>query len=207
VKVYLVRHGETEGNVGNIYQTELTPLTAKGIAQAELIAKRLEGLGIRRIYSSPHLRAMKTSEILSRTLKVPFESWKDLMEIRRPKEIRGKKPNDPGVAEIEQRMLKGFTRKDLRISDEENFFDVSGRAIKVLNELAKKPKDENIICVSHGTFIKTLVSNILLTDNLTPEIFVYIRHHLWAENTGLTVIEYTGKHGWRLLTWNDTSHL
>lgn len=207
MKVYLVRHGETEGNVGNFYQTEETPLTPHGIEQAKKIAKRLRGKGIDLIYSSTHLRAKKTSEILASVIKAPIEPWDRLMEIRRPKEIRGKHKDDPGVSEIERQMIENFGEKNKRISDEENFLDVTVRARTVLAHFVEKHKDQDIVCVSHGTFIKVITSIVLLQDALTPKIFDYIRHHLWSENTGLTVIEYREDKGYRLLTWNDTSHL
>lgn len=206
-RVYFVRHGETEGNVSNYYQTAETPLTQKGIAQAKSIAERLKNHGVDLIYSSPHVRAVNTSEVISKELNVPIEKWEKLTEIRRPKEIKGKPANDPDVIEIEKRMIENFGTPDRRISDEENFFDVHARGFAVLEHLAQKHKGETVVCVSHGTFIKVLVATILLQARLTPEIFDYIRHHLFAENTGLSVAEYSEEKNWKLLTWNDVSHL
>jgi broad specificity phosphatase PhoE len=208
MKVYFVRHGLTEGNVGGTYQTESTPLTREGIGQAKQIAKRLVNHKIDLIYSSPHFRAINTSKIISQSLNnIPIESWNNLVEIRRPKEIRGKHPNEPGVSVIESLMNKNFGLKNRRISDEENFYDVAKRGQMVLEHLAQKHTNQNVLCVSHGTFIKMVFSIILLKEVLTPDAFFYIRHHLFIENTGLTVCEYSKDRGWSLLTWNDTSHL
>ena len=39
--IYLIRHGETASNVARILQTPDIPLSATGIRQAELVARRL----------------------------------------------------------------------------------------------------------------------------------------------------------------------
>ena len=40
-KIYFVRHGESEGNVGLYVQTPEEPLTKEGIKQAEILSKTL----------------------------------------------------------------------------------------------------------------------------------------------------------------------
>jgi len=44
-------------------------------------------------------------------------------------------------------------------------------------------------------------------NTLTPKIFWEFRSHFKLENTGITQLEYTDKHNWQLLSWNDTKHL
>lgn len=207
MKLYLVRHGETEGNLQNFFQTAETQLTKTGIDQAKRVAKRLKNKKADIIYSSTHFRTMETSKIISKEIELPIEPWADLTEIRRPSEIRGKPTQDPEVAKIENLLAKNFTKKGWRYSDEENYDDLVRRARKVLDHLSSKHQDQTVLCVSHGTFIKTLLATALFGESLTPEIFSTLRHKMWAANTGITTIEHTEKHGWRLLTWNDASHL
>ena len=65
--LYLTRHGQTEWNVENRFQGGTdSPLTEKGIRQAEYLAKRLRGISFESIYSSPAGRALRTAEILPR---------------------------------------------------------------------------------------------------------------------------------------------
>ena len=56
--VLLVRHGETDWNTDGLVQgrTDL-PLNARGREQAADVARALAGRGIRRVVSSPLLRA------------------------------------------------------------------------------------------------------------------------------------------------------
>lgn len=64
-KIYLVRHGDVEGNSGEVRtfagarDLELTPL---GLRQAEAVANRLKGERIDAVYSSTLQRAWRTAE-------------------------------------------------------------------------------------------------------------------------------------------------
>lgn len=65
MKLYVIRHGETTGDVedrfGGAYDDGLTP---EGFAQAEAMAKELAERGIRRIVCSDLLRARQTASVL-----------------------------------------------------------------------------------------------------------------------------------------------
>ena len=86
LKVYLLRHGETQYNAdGNRYcgRTDI-PLTQKGLRQAETVFNLLRGITIDAIYSSPLQRARITAQIASggkmvqtddRIIEVDFGSW------------------------------------------------------------------------------------------------------------------------------------
>jgi broad specificity phosphatase PhoE len=59
--ILLVRHGETPSNRDRIMQLESTPLSAQGMRQAELLAARLERLGVARVLCSDLERARMTA--------------------------------------------------------------------------------------------------------------------------------------------------
>lgn len=207
MKLYIVRHGVTEGNINDIHQTDDTPLTKAGILQARQVANRLKGRGIEVIYTSPHVRTFTTSQIISKALGLPITIWDQLIEIRKPKEIRGKPIGSFEVAKIEKTLHKSFQSKSKKISDEENFFDVRKRAALVLNKLVKEHRQQTVLMVSHGTFIKTLVATMFFGKSLTPKMFLQIRRSLYVENTGITIAQHNPKKGFRLFSWNDTNHL
>jgi broad specificity phosphatase PhoE len=60
--IYLVRHGETASNAARVFQTPETPLSERGLAQAERVAARLAGCGISLVLASDLLRAAMTAE-------------------------------------------------------------------------------------------------------------------------------------------------
>ncbi|MEJ7692284.1 histidine phosphatase family protein [Daejeonella sp.] len=86
LKVYLLRHGETQYNAdGNRYcgRTDIN-LTEKGLKQAETVHKQLKGLDMDAIYSSPLQRAKITAQVASgsddvqtdeRLIEVDFGAW------------------------------------------------------------------------------------------------------------------------------------
>ncbi len=207
MKIFLVRHGETTGNVQDFYQTAETPLTKKGIAQANLVAKRFVGVPIDLIYSSSHIRAMNTAQIISDAIGVRVEMSQDLIEITRPKEVRGRAGNDPVAEKIMSQVKNNFGDKSWKYSDEENFFDLNDRADRILGHLEKFHQKEAVICVSHGTFIRFIVSKAIFGQGLTPEIFTKMRYGLGSNNTGVTILEKNKYGELKLEAWNDTSHL
>src|SRR5207245_701561 len=71
-RLFLIRHGETEGNALRIVQHPHIPLSPRGIVQAERLALRLAGEGIAQIVSSDYARAMTTAEHLQRATGAPL---------------------------------------------------------------------------------------------------------------------------------------
>ncbi len=82
MKLYFVRHGESEANLLKEFSNSglKHPLTAQGVAQAQGRAQSLEGLGIERVYSSPVLRARQTAQIIAGCLGAPLEITEALRE-------------------------------------------------------------------------------------------------------------------------------
>lgn len=73
MKLYLVRHGETDWNLENKIQGQTdTSINDNGREQAKELAERIkeELGGIKRIYSSRQKRALETAQIIGRMLSV-----------------------------------------------------------------------------------------------------------------------------------------
>jgi len=68
VSIFVVRHGETDLNAARIVQLPGTPLSTRGIAQAERVAQRLARAGIARILSSDLARAAMTASRIATSL-------------------------------------------------------------------------------------------------------------------------------------------
>ena len=73
MKVHLVRHGETPLNAVRVLQQPETPLSARGIAQAARVAKRLAETGIAAILTSDYARALATAEAIRAATGAPME--------------------------------------------------------------------------------------------------------------------------------------
>ncbi len=79
-EIILVRHGETEWNVEEIYRGRIdVKLNGVGVKQAELLGRYLSNLKLGAIYSSPLKRALDTANIWLniKTLqyKLPMVLW------------------------------------------------------------------------------------------------------------------------------------
>ena len=66
MSIFLIRHGETVGNAARIVQRPDSPLSPRGVAQAERLARRLAPERIAQIVSSDLARALGTAERLQR---------------------------------------------------------------------------------------------------------------------------------------------
>ena len=62
LKLYIVRHGETEWNVIKRFQGQLnTPLTEKGIEKLKETGKNIENVLFEEVYTSDRERTVKTA--------------------------------------------------------------------------------------------------------------------------------------------------
>lgn len=78
--IYLIRHGETAGNASRVVQVPETPLSARGLEQAERLARRLREAGIGAILSSDLTRAAMTAERLGAATGLPVAHDPGLQE-------------------------------------------------------------------------------------------------------------------------------
>ena len=129
-----------------------------------------------------------------------------LVERRNPSEIIGKWGGDPEVRHIIDQMDKSYHADDLRISDEENFLDLKERAKKALKFIGKR-RERRIIIVSHGIFLKMVVSYMVYGESLTASQYNSLSHYNPINNASMAICSYTThlllRNEWKLLVWND----
>lgn len=88
-RILLIRHGETAGNAARIVQKPDIPLSPRGEAQAEALARRLASDGgVARILSSDLARAVLTAERLCAATGAPIE-FDPLLQERNFGDVRG----------------------------------------------------------------------------------------------------------------------
>jgi len=87
--IYLIRHGETDLNANRTLQPAATPLSERGISQAQRLAERLRPLGIARILASDLVRAAMTAEAVRSATGAPLEFDAELHE-RNFGDLRGR---------------------------------------------------------------------------------------------------------------------
>ncbi|KKQ20101.1 MAG: phosphoglycerate mutase, phosphoglycerate mutase [Parcubacteria group bacterium GW2011_GWC1_36_9] len=206
--IYFVRHGETESNVKRIKQGPEGSLTEKGREQALATAKRFpKHRGHPQIIiSSPYKRTKETAEIIGKELNMDVEYSDLLMERKNPTEIIGHEVREREVRQIIDRLDKSFHNDNLRYADEENFVDLKERAKKLLDYIARRP-EKRIIMITHGVFLKMVVSYMLKGEKLTASEYNKLSYFNPINNTGMAICSYTThlfkKNEWKLIVWND----
>jgi broad specificity phosphatase PhoE len=80
--IYIARHGQTEWNETGRRQGRLdSPLTTRGAAQAQALARLARDRGVTRVYSSPLPRAVHTAKVVASKLKTGFEVVDSFIEM------------------------------------------------------------------------------------------------------------------------------
>jgi broad specificity phosphatase PhoE len=206
--IYFVRHGETVLNAQNIRQGSQGGLTELGRSQALETAKRFPKHKGRPqvIIASPFERTKETAEIIAKELNMKVKYSDLLVERRNPSEIIGKWGGDLEVRKIVDQMDKSYHADDLRISDEENFTDLKKRAKKLLGYISRRP-EKRIIFVTHGIFLKMVVSYMTYGEKLTASQYNTLSYFNPVNNASMCICSY--KHHWlrpnewKVLVWND----
>ncbi len=207
--VYFVRHGESEGNVGELWQDADARLTEHGRAQAGLLGDRLISFPIEIIIASDMRRALETADIVADRIKCSIEHSALFNERRRPSEQLGKLKTDEVAEEAELLIKTYFNKPAFRYSDEENFCDLKDRAKELIGFLEKR-NEKHILVVTHAIIMRIILAYIALGHDLTAEEGKQFFRTFHMENTGITTIlqnEGDNKSSWDLLTWNDYSHI
>lgn len=199
LRLFFVRHAESEANVLRVYSNNgwKHPLTALGVVQANSLAKHLLLEKIDQIYSSPVMRAVQTSEILSTTLGVPFTVVAALREF--DVGIYEGKPIEDGKILRKEVETAWFTGQDHARSmpGGESYLDIRDRFVPFIDELiqANRTSDAGIVLVSHGGIYFSMLPEILA--NLThPQM----QKHSFI-NTGYVVAELQPDGSLKWVSW------
>ncbi len=196
--LYIIRHGETYGNLNGDGFSE-TDLTPKGEEQAHLLGERFRGVTIHKIYTSPLIRAVKTTNALAEHhISTPIYIDSMLLE-------KGTDPDYCGIGEDELKKLCPEAEiVPLTPLGEEDDEAAYLRATKVIEKIkSENPLDSTVMIVAHGTFNNFLVLaalNFPLKENFN---FSHI-------NTGVTLVQYLRENNvikTKLKYLNDASHL
>lgn len=196
----IIRHGETEWNLDGRQQGQLdSPLTSRGEMQAEMAALALKDHHYDVFFASDTGRAMQTAWIIS--------------------SISGISPiiPEPGLREQHMGILQGLTIKQFRETypdayikfinnDPEYNFEIGEsrrqryeRNVKTLHNIAAEQDKSNVLIVSHGGFLDSvmrLIFSLPLDAMRTFSLY----------NAGIQRIQHD-RGTWRLLSWGETGHL
>ncbi len=207
MKVYFVRHAQSAFNAQDLlHQYHEGELSESGLKQAEFVAKRFSNIPLDVIISSPYQRAKETARIISEASGKAIRFTELLSEFKGPRELEGKRKDDPEVLRINKLMHINRQDPNWKYSDEESFNELRSRAIKVLSFLSDQTEN-NILCITHGLFLRVIIAAMMLGEDMNREELVRFMRFVRINNTGITVCEKLESNEWRLITLNDHAHL
>lgn len=198
-KVYLVRHGQTAWNVGEIFRGRADiPLDDVGRNEAVLAGEALKDATIHAVYSSPLSRSMETAQNIAKfhnLFVIPLDAITDISygewEGHSNEEMKAKYPDLHRLWHTEPHKV--------RFPKGESLEDVRARSVAALNDLLARHKDQNIVLVAHRVPNKVICCALIGLDN----------SHFWRiqQDTASTNL-FTYKDGqWVISYLNDTSYL
>ena len=196
-KIFLVRHGEAEGNYYRRCQGQFdAPLTDLGRQQAETLRARFAGVETAAVYASDLQRAADTVSIASgqraaadkRLREVCFGVW----EGRAWGNICREYPE-----EIENFL---FTPYRFAVPGSESLDAVSKRMEEALLEIGARHEGETVMVGSHGMAIRVLTAKLM---GIPRERLGEIRT---PDNTAVSLVIYENGR-LRSESYNDTEHL
>ena len=171
MKVYLVRHGETEWNRrGKIQGQADIPLNEKGEALAFLTGQKMKDIPFKRIYTSPLSRARRTAELISGQRGLP------LMEDSRLLEISYGNREGQLLALIHRlpflRLHRYFFYSSAYVPPKggETYDDLRKRCREFLEQELKPLEEQmdHVLVCGHGALIREMVCII---DGIAPDAF------------------------------------
>ena len=201
MKIYLIRHGQTDWNIqGKIQGSHDIPLNETGREQARLLAIGMASRPVRKIFSSTLKRAVETARMIGESQSVDIYLAPGLMEVEFGKwegmtwdEIKEQYP-----AEYERWNLNPV---DVAPPGGETQADVLKRVASSIEAvMGMTDKREDIAIVTHGATMAYIVAYLMRNHPEESEIIV--------ENASITTINYNPlTDDYMLLDANDTSHL
>ncbi len=208
MKLLLIRHGESRGNLNRRWQGWLDePLTPEGYNQARRLAERLchwsrdKQTPIATVYSSTLARAYQTGEVLARYWGVPLVLDSRLRE-RDVGVLQGltwpevERDHPAVAAHIRQH------RTAATLPGGETVIQLTARVWQAVQEIvarAEERADQAVAVVSHGGALNAYFNRLAGRDPLQPFLFR-------LGNTSLSVVEFDAGHP-RILLVNDMCHL
>lgn len=187
MKVYLLRHGETEGNVkGTFAGNTDTPLTNLGRRQAKEAYHKVNCFDIDVVISSPLSRAVDTARL---SYKTPDELRDGLKEMSFGdfENMTYEEISDQYPEAVKIWKEKGLYYTFPNGESVKSFYD---RVITCYKKLLESYDGKNLLIVAHSGVIRSILSHEI------SERF----EHYWKykiDNCGLSVIEYN--HGYTIL--------
>jgi alpha-ribazole phosphatase len=160
-RLYLMRHGEPDhDNLNRYYGEQDVPLGERGRRQSHALAERLRDVPLDAVYSSDLARAIYLAELLAEPRGLPVRCLAALRE-RRMGALQGCTAEEMERDHAEEYGRWRADRVNHRVPEGENFIDVAGRVVPVIEELAAAFRGRRVAVTTHAGPIRVAVAHAL----------------------------------------------
>lgn len=199
-RIYLIRHGESKGNVLNIFQGwKDFDLTSNGIKQAEKLAEFMKNIDIDFFYSSSLKRAFHTASIIAQKHGMSVIKKEEFKELNCGK-WHGLTRQQAEQISPEQIYNFLYDPENLSVPGGETILELQKRALKGINDLREKHLNKKICLVAHG-FINKVILCSLMGKSL-KKLWDFPQH-----NTAVNIIDFFEDESVEIVDVNNTKHL
>ena len=167
MKIYLIRHSESQDDLINCYGGAADwDLTENGAKKVEKFRPTFEKFNVEKIYVSPLKRAYKTADILNKKTNVPVERVIDLHETNHYGYLTGLEKNLAKelfaylLERPEYQNASYYKRKCM--PGGESADELDKRSKNIVKQIIKESKGLNTIAiVTHGGVLRSIFQTVL----------------------------------------------
>jgi broad specificity phosphatase PhoE len=155
MKIYYVRHGQTDLNLAKKMQGGGTEkeLNETGVSQAYNTKKELENVKYDLVICSPMKRAKQTAEIINEGRDIPIIT---------DERIRERKLGDYEGRDVTEEMENNIWdyKLNYNIPNGENLHDFEKRIDEFFDDIKEKYHDKSVLIVAHGGIAKVIKAHL-----------------------------------------------
>lgn len=156
MELYLVRHGQTSGNVSKRHQPPNIPLTTAGRLQAEATAQKIAAMKPTHLLVSPKKRAVESAGAIAAATGLTPQIHPIFSELQHPYFLQGEHHFSwAGV-----RYIWGWFwgNDDVTFNDGETLKGLWSRVGEAYGLIESFPEDAKVVVVSHSVFISFMLA-------------------------------------------------
>lgn len=207
--VYLMRHGQSQANLERIFANgdDGYPLTEEGRAQVSLTAELLALKNIKRIYTSPILRARQSAAIVEKKLGIESVVLDEIREFS-VGELEGQFISGEAESAFMRLMIQWISGNSSdKIPNGESHLEIMARMKKAIDIIVSENHTGEILLVSHGGFL-TMTLPFICSGIDIREFFS--RPSYGIGNCSITTVRVSNgaqSPSIELVEWANSSHL
>lgn len=198
--IYLVRHGEAEGNLykraQGVYNSNLTK---HGKSQLSKLVDRFSNINVDKVYASDLKRAYLTAKSIADSKGL------DVIKNENFREMNMGIFEDIPWADLPRNHFELWSKwtkepHKCKLKDGESGAEVQDRMLSEIIKISTENKGKNIVIGTHGTAIRYLLyklKGVCLSDNNAID---------WCDNTAITKLIFDGEN-FEIEYMNDSKHL